>query len=133
MLLLLRNLLGAGVAIFAVSWLIPGISYQGDMRVLLSAALVFALFQMLVKPILNLVALPFNLISFGLVSFLINIALFYGISYLVPAFTILPFDFAGFSWGEFAVPAMDVPVAGTAILGALVASIVFAFFGRSND
>ena len=129
---LLRNLLGAVVAIFFVALIVPGISYQGDVRVLIAAALVFALFQTLVKPILDLVALPLNFLTFGSASVLIGIGLFYAISYLAPSFTFSPFEFSGFSFSALVVPAMWIPSYGTIIIGAVIASVIFAFISQSS-
>lgn len=129
---LLRNLLGAVVAIFVVALVVPGISYQGDARVLIAAALVFALFQTLVKPILNLVALPLNFLTFGSVSVLIGVGLFYAISYLVSSFTFSPFEFSGFSFSALVVPAMWVPRYGTVIIGSVITSVVFALVSQPS-
>ncbi len=128
---LLRNIVASGVALFAVTWLIPGISYGSDVRVLVAAALVFALFQTIVKPILGFIAAPVNFLTLGLVSVLINIGLFYAVSYLVPAFSFSSFEFAGLAVGEFSVPAVLVPEYATVVLGSFAVSLVFAFFGKS--
>lgn len=129
---LLRNLLGAVVAIFVVALVVPGISYQGDARVLIAAALVFALFQTLVKPILNLIALPLNFLTFGSVSVLIGMGLFYAISYLVSSFTFSSFEFSGFSFSTLVVPAMWVPKYGTVIIGAVITSVIFALVSQPS-
>lgn len=131
MLGLLRNIIASTVAVFVVGWLIPGISYGGDARVLLSAALVFALFQTIVKPILNFITLPINFLTLGLVSLVITVGLFYAISYIVPAFSFSAFQFAGFSFGGIVIPAVLIPAYGTVLLGAVVVSLVFAFLGDS--
>lgn len=128
---LLRNIVASGVALFAVTWLIPGISYGSDVRVLVAAALVFALFQTIVKPILGFIAAPVNFLTLGLVSVLINIGLFYAVSYFVPAFSFSSFEFAGLAVGEFSVPAVLVPEYATVVLGSFAVSLVFAFFGKS--
>ena len=119
-------------ALFLAAFIIPGISYQGDTRVLLSAALVFALFQLLLKPVLNLIAAPLNFLTLGFISFIINIGLFYGISYIVPSFTFSGFYFAGLTFSFITIPSASVPVWGTVALGAFVASVVFAVFGENN-
>jgi protein translocase SecG subunit len=121
---LLRNIIASAVALFAVAWFIPGISYGADARVLIAAALVFALFQTIVKPILGFIAAPINFLTLGLVSMFINVGLFYAVSYLVPAFSFSSFEFAGFSVGQFAIPAVSIPEYGTVILGSFIVSLV---------
>lgn len=120
---LIRTLIASIIVLFAVAQVVPGISYQGDLRVLLQAALVFAVIQSLVVPILNLIALPLNLLSFGLVSVVINVGLFYAISYIVSGFTFSSFYFPGYLSGAVIVPAFTVPIYGTIVIGAIVTSI----------
>jgi len=123
---LLKTLIASILVLFLVAKVIPGISYQNDMQVLLQAALVFALIQVLISPIINLLALPLNLITFGFTSVLINIGLFYSISYIVPAFTFSSFYFPGYVSGSLVVPALSVPVLGTITAGATAASFLLA-------
>ena len=129
---LIKTLIAAAAAIFTVSIIIPGISYDGDLKVFLAATLIFALFQLLVKPILNLVALPLNFVTFGLFSFFISVGLFYAVSAFVSGFTIAGFSFSGIHWGALLIPAFEMPVYGTAILGSFVSSLIFSLFGQNN-
>ncbi|NIT04363.1 hypothetical protein GTO10_05620 [Candidatus Saccharibacteria bacterium] len=122
----LRSIVGALAAIAATAFIVPGISYQGDLRVLLAASLVYALFQMLVKPLLNLLTLPLNFLTFGLASAAVGVGLFWAISYFVPSFTFSPFDFPGVALGGIDIPALTVPRYATIILGAFIASVVYA-------
>jgi len=122
----LRSIIGALVAIAVTALIIPGISYQGDLRVLLAASLVYALFQMLVKPLLNLLTLPLNFLTFGLASVVVGVGLFWAISYFVPSFTLLPFDFPSITFAGVGIPALSVPRYATIILGAFLVSVVYA-------
>jgi len=121
---LLKTFLSSAIVLFAVAKIIPGISYQNDLRVLLAAALVFALIQILITPILGFLTLPFNLLSFGLASVVINVGLFYLISYLVPSFTFSSFEFSGYTSGNLVIPSLSVPRYGTVAVGATLASIL---------
>lgn len=120
MLKLLKTFLSSFLALFAVAWVIPGISYQNDPRVLLAAALIFTLFNLVVRPILNLLTLPFNFLTLGLVSAVINVGLFYTISYVVPAFTFSSFTFYG----------LFLSVWETVMVGAVVAAIFLGLLER---
>lgn len=120
---LLKTLIISVIVLFAVTKVIPGVSYQDDISVLLQAALVFSVIQVIIVPLLNLLAVPLNLLSFGLASMIINAGLFYAISYVVPAFTFSPFDFPGYVSGALVVPAFSVPQYGTVLLASLVVSI----------
>lgn len=117
---ILKVFLASGAALFATAQLVPGISYQGDFRVLLAGALLFAVLHAVVKPILNLLTLPLNFLTLGLFSTGINIGIFYAVNYLVPAFT-----FSSLSWGGY-----TFGVVGTVVAGALVAAILLGLFEK---
>ncbi|MEX1068262.1 MAG: phage holin family protein, partial [Patescibacteria group bacterium] len=55
---ILKVFLASIAALFATVQIIPGISYQGDLRILAAAALVFAFLHSIVKPILNFITTP---------------------------------------------------------------------------
>lgn len=119
----LKIFLASVAALFVVAKVVPGISYQNNLQVLLSAALVFAVLHSVVNPILNFFTLPLNFLTLGLVSAVINVGLFYAVSYLVPSFIFSPFEFAGFSFSAL----------GTVIIGAVVVSILLGVFESLLD
>ena len=110
-------------AFVAVGFYYPGFSYNHDFKILLIAAGAFALISIFVKPIINLLALPFNLLTFGIFNFVVNLIIFYLVSYAVPAFQVVPFHFAGLTYQGFTLPAYDL----SQIVSALVASIIIGF------
>ena len=87
--LVIRFLLLAAL-VFALPYVVPGISVSAPV-VALIVALIFAFINTVVKPVIALLTLPINIISLGLFSFLINVLLFWGISFLVSGFTIAGF------------------------------------------
>ncbi len=58
-------------AIFLLSKLIPSITIKSIPALLIMGLILFVV-NLLVKPILLLLTLPFNLITFGLFSFIVN-------------------------------------------------------------
>jgi putative membrane protein len=117
---ILKVFLASAVALFATVQVVPGISYQGDFRILLAAALVFALMHSIVKPILNFITFPLNFLTLGLVSALLNIVIFYAITYLVPSFTFSAASLAGFALGT----------GGVIVVGAVVAAVFLGLFEK---
>ena len=75
------------LAIMFVAWLIPGISIANFLTAML-VSVVIALINTFVKPILEFISLPVNLISLGLFSLVINALLFKFAGWLVPGFTV---------------------------------------------
>jgi|SRR5690349_16850848 len=68
---LLRLLVNAA-ALWVATRLVPGISYTGDGVSLFGVALVFGVLNVLIKPILFLLSLPFIIFTLGLFTLVIN-------------------------------------------------------------
>ena len=116
--LLIKVLINAAALWIAVE-VIPdnllSFDFGADWWKLLAVALVFALVNSYLRPIVRLLALPVRLMTMGLVSFVINAAML-----LVVALVSDQFDL-GFRVGDFP-PAFTIDT----ILGALVGSVVIS-------
>lgn len=91
------------LALLAVAYLVPGI-HVATFPAALIVALVIALVNMLIRPILVILTLPITILTLGLFILVINGILFYAIAYLVSGF--------------------DVQTIGAGIIGALVYSVI---------
>jgi putative membrane protein len=101
---LLRNTLFNAISIFLISQMISGMKVYGGLPTYLIAGFVLTLLLMILKPILNLLALPLNIITLGLFSFVINVIIFYVLTVLVVGIVISPFTFNGASFAGFIIP-----------------------------
>lgn len=116
---LLRLLVNAA-ALWAATQLVSGISYTGDWPFFFVVALVFGVLNLLVKPILFLLTLPFFLITLGLFTLVLNAGMLWLTSTLSESLG-LGFRVDGF-WAAF--------------WGALVVSLVsfaLSMFVKSGD
>ncbi len=84
---LLIKLLIATLAVFISAYLIPGVSVDG-FKTAFIVAIVLGVLNVFLKPLLVLLTLPVTILTLGLFSFVINVALIYLASYMVPGFTI---------------------------------------------
>ncbi len=91
--LLLRLLLNA-LAVLVVAWLVPGITVNSYLAAMF-AGLAIAVINSVLRPILQLLALPFSILTFGFFALVVNAALFALAARFVPGF-----DVAGF-WPAF--------------------------------
>lgn len=119
-----RSLVISFLAFMAVAYFYPGFSYNGNVLVVFLAAGVFALLTIFVKPVIKLLSLPFNLLTFGLFSFLINVIILYGVSYAISDFKINGFYFPGYSLSGFNVPAADLNQLFSALLASLIIGLL---------
>lgn len=100
---LVLKLIVNAVALFAVVRLVPGISVAGTGN-LIVAALVLGFLNAVLRPIISFFALPVTVLTLGLFTLVINGVVFALAAWIVPGFSV-----AGI---------------GSAILGALLFSII---------
>ncbi|MBQ4113826.1 phage holin family protein [bacterium] len=81
--IILIKWLALSLAIMFVGWVIPGITISNFVTALL-AAVVIALVNTVIKPILIFLTLPINILTLGLFILVINALLFMFVAYLVP-------------------------------------------------
>jgi putative membrane protein len=74
-------------ALLIVEYLVPGFVLT-DVRATIVAAVVIGVVNTFIKPILQIIALPISIITFGIGAFLINVLLLWLVSFLVPGFEI---------------------------------------------
>jgi putative membrane protein len=79
-------------AVVLAVYLVPGIHLSGTTWVTaLAVGLVLGLINAFVKPVLDILTIPINLITLGLFGLVLNALLFWATTYVVPAFTISGF------------------------------------------
>lgn len=87
--MLIRWLLFAGALLFT-GWIVPGISFAGFMSALI-AAFVMGLVNLFIRPVLLILTLPLNLLTLGLLTFVINALMFLLVAKLVDGFVVTGF------------------------------------------
>ncbi len=73
--------------IMLIAWVIPGINITGFASALI-VVLVMSIVNLFVRPLINLISLPLNVLTFGLFSLVINTLLFLLIAKFSPGFQI---------------------------------------------
>jgi len=76
------------IAILLVARIVPGIHYQGDWIYLLLTGVVFGLLNLIVKPLVTVLSLPFVVLSLGLFFIVINGFILYLAAWLLDGLTI---------------------------------------------
>jgi putative membrane protein len=100
------------VALFAADWIVDGIHFDDRWAVVLAGA-VFAIVNMIVKPIVTVLAIPLIILTLGIALFFVNLLMLYMTSWIVSGFEI-----SGF-WSAV----------GATIIVWIVNSILSAVFG----
>lgn len=110
----------------AVLWFIAsnvgGLEFGNDPKILLSGALALTLVDALIKPLINLLLLPFNLITLGTFRWVSSVAALYLTTLVVPGFAIRAFVYPGLATSYFIIPSLTLSLLGAYILIAILVS-----------
>ncbi len=79
------------VAVFITTKILPGQVVLDPIWTALIVGACLALFNMIIKPIINILTLPINIITLGLFSLVINGALFWYLGVLIDGFDVTSF------------------------------------------
>ena len=79
--------LGFALVIMFISWIVPGISVDGFVSALV-VAVIIALINVFIKPVLILITLPINIMTLGIFTLVINAFLFMFAGFLAPGFEV---------------------------------------------
>jgi len=89
---MIEKLLINTVSIFVVSYVLPGIQVDSFLTALV-VAVVLALLNVTLKPLLIVLTIPLTIVTFGLFLFVVNVLVLYAAAALIDGFHI-----AGFWW-----------------------------------
>lgn len=121
---ILRSIAYTAAALWFTSELAGGgIVFTEGLKTFLFATLALSLANHVVRPFLNLLLLPINLITLGVFRWVTSVILLYTVTRFVPGFTITTFDFAGFIYQGIVIP--EIHLAGFAAL--LIVSLILSF------
>lgn len=91
-----------------ISNLLPAIDFSGRIEIMIFASLALSLVNFLVKPLLNLLLLPLNLITLGAFRWIINIISLFLVTLIIPGFKIKSFVFQGVNYQGFVIPPANI-------------------------
>ena len=82
MILLIKWVALALTVMFA-GWIVPGVIIE-DFKTAMIAAIAIAVINLVIRPVIMFFALPFNVLTLGLFTLVINALLFMFVAYVVP-------------------------------------------------
>lgn len=110
-----------------ISQVLPGVKVSGGFFTYIFGGLALTVLFILLRPVLNLLALPLNLVTLGMFSFLTNVIIFYALTVLVAGITITSFTFPGYEYAGFIVPKIYFNTLFAFILVAFLQSAIVSF------
>ena len=125
---LIRNTVINGISLAVLNQVIPGVTVLGGFKTFVIAGFILSLLLLIIKPILNILSLPLNMVTLGLFSFFTNSIILYLLTVFVTDISVSKFTFNGFTFAGFIVPVMNFNTFYAFILTAATLSIIIAFF-----
>lgn len=124
---LLRNTLINAFALFLISQAISGIRISGGLEAYLLGGFALSLLFLILKPILNIISIPLNIVTLGFFSVITNIVIYYLLTVFVPNISITDFTYPGFSYAGFIIPKIYVNIFFSFMLVSVMQSFIFSF------
>jgi len=84
----LLSIIFNAVALYATALVVPGISFHGNLVMLLVAGGIFGLFNLIVRPVALLLSLPLLIVTLGLFYFVLNGILLWVASFFLPGYNV---------------------------------------------
>ena len=116
---IIKHFLIDTVSLYLISQAVSGIVFAEGLYTLALAGFVLMLATMIVKPVINILLLPINLITFGLFKWVTYVITLYLVTLVVPGFHLGEFVFKGFNSYWFPIPGIS--------LSGILAFIAFSF------
>ena len=100
----IRNIFVNFFCLFLIAKLFSAISYSDNFVTLFWAAACLTAFNLLIKPILNLLLMPINLLTLGAFRWIVNVVVLFLVTLFVTNFKITNFSFSGLTISGFVIP-----------------------------
>lgn len=123
---LLKLVVGNGAGLYILTKIFTAFRIDETLKVYVIAAVTLSLLQTLVRPLLELILLPVNLLTLGMFRWVSSVAVLWLMVKLVPGISVIPYHFAGFSSRGIMVPALDLTTFWSIVVSAFLLSSISA-------
>ena len=96
-----RSLLVTATSLYLTSLVLPGLTFSRGFKGLILTVVILVLVDRLIKPVINLLFLPLNLITLGMFRWVTNVLVLYLVSLLSPDLIITGFTLNQFYFTPF--------------------------------
>ena len=107
-------------ALWVVTNIFPAFRIIGGWQSIFVSGIILALLILIVKPILKILFIPINFLTFGLLSWFVNVIVVYVLTLIAPSVAIAPWTFPGATWAGFVIPGVSF-----SYLASLIISTIF--------
>jgi putative membrane protein len=121
---LIRVFLFNVFALWLTSEIFPALVAPGGWQTILFAGFTLSMLMLIVTPILKILFIPINILTFGLLSWLINVIVIYLLTVFVPEIEVRSWLFPGGSWAGFVIPPIQLTLFWAYVVTSLLISMI---------
>ncbi len=97
------------VALFLVSKVTSGLDFENGLQSIVITGIALGIAAFFVRPVINILILPLNLLTFGIFKFLANAITLYLVDLVLKEFNVGSFTFLGLKHSLIDIPSFGVP------------------------
>lgn len=131
--LLTRTFLFNIFALWFTSQILPTLRVSGSWQTMLLGGVVLSILMLLVAPLLRILFIPINIITFGLLSWFVNVIVLYLLTIFVPEVTIQAHTFPALVSAGFVVPSFHASWSIALILSSLFVTAIANILHRVSE
>ena len=114
-------------SLWAVSQIAEGLVFEKGIQTLFLAGVGLTLTLLIARPLVNMLLLPLNLVTFGLFRWVSSAIVLYLVTLVVPGFKIGQFHFEGFTSKWFDIPELNFSGLLSYVAFSLLLSLIISF------
>jgi len=126
---ILRHFIIDTYCLYLITIITKGILLENNINTLILAGIAITCVSLIAKPVINILLLPINLITFGFFRWIASAIVLYLTTLIIPSFKILFFDFPGISSKWIDIPHLHLDgllaYIGFSFLFSLLASAIY--------
>mgnify|MGYP001617562793 FL=1 len=124
---ILRHYVIDTFTLWVVSLVADGLSFQDGFRPLALAGVGITIVSIIAKPVINVLLLPLNLITYGLFRWVSSAIVIYLVTLVVPGFKVLGFEFSGLKSAWVDIPSLNFEGFLAYVAFSFILSIISSF------
>lgn len=117
------------ISLYFVSQIAVGIVFEFGTTTLLFAGLALMILSAVIKPVINILLLPLNLVTFGIFKWIGVVIILYLVTLVVPGFEVHDFQFLGLNSYWLDIPAITIVGFYSYIAFSFLISIISSIIG----
>lgn len=120
-------------ALWLTKELFPAFIVSGSWTTVFLSGLILSLLMLIVKPILKILFIPINILTFGLLSWVVNVVVIYLLTLFAPNVSVTAWYFPGVSWQGFTIPGAQISYILCLIITAVGVTSITNFLENITD